>query len=103
MTQLDFLTTTVAGGTRTIESNALPNHETGDFPNAGNPNTISEQDRTWTLTTNPVYTGVAQAVRETGVALNGIKFEPGTAESVTCASGEIDTTVIDGFRMMPPV
>lgn len=79
---------TVQDGTRVIESNTLPNHETGDFPNSGNPNTISVQDRTWTLTTDPVYTGQATTTRETGVALNGVKFEPGTGESVSCSSGE---------------
>ena len=43
--------------TRTIESNALPNHETGEFPNPGNPNTISEQDKSWTFTTEPIFVG----------------------------------------------
>jgi len=80
---------TVDGTTRTIESNTLPNHETGDFPNSGNPNTISEQDRSWTLTTDPTYTGQVSIVREIGVALNGVKFEPGTAESTECSSGEV--------------
>lgn len=75
--------------TRTIESNALPNHETGEFPNPGNPNTISAQNKSWTLTTEPTFVGSATPVRETGVAVNGIKFEPGTAERATCASGEV--------------
>ena len=79
---------TVDGGARIIRSNTLPNHETGDFPNSGNPNAISTQDKTWTLTTEPTFTGQAQAVREPGVALNGVKFEPGTAESVPCSTGE---------------
>ncbi|MDG1366762.1 MAG: hypothetical protein P8P85_06870, partial [Acidimicrobiales bacterium] len=35
------VTVTVADGTGTIEANAPPNHETGVFPNDGNPNTIS--------------------------------------------------------------
>lgn len=82
------VTVTVDGDTRTIGSNTLPNHETGDFPNSGNPNTISEQDSSWTLTTDPTYTGQVSIVRETGVALNGVKFEPGTAESTECSSGE---------------
>ena len=79
---------TVDGGTRIITSNTLPNHETGDFPNSGNPNAIAAQDKTWTLTTEPAFTGQAQVVREPGVALNGVKFEPGTAESVPCSTGE---------------
>ena len=82
------VTVTVDGATRIIASNTLPNHETGDFPNSGNPNAISAQDKTWTLATEPTFTGQAQVVREPGVALNGVKFEPGTAESVPCSTGE---------------
>lgn len=78
-----------AAQTRTIESNALPNHETGEFPNAGNPNTITAQDRTWVYPTEPVFTGVATFAMTPGVALSGVKFEPDTAERATCASGEI--------------
>ena len=73
---------------RSIASNALPNHTTGDFPNSGNPNRISEQDVIHEFTTKPVYTGSSTEVLTTGVAINGVKFEPGTAESVACASGE---------------
>ena len=83
-----MVTVRVSGTTRSIVSNALPNHETGDFPNPGNPNTISAQDRAWELTTEPVYMGTPTLVREIGVALNGVKFEPGTGESVNCATGE---------------
>ncbi len=78
------VTVTVEGDSRTIVANALPDHETGQFPNAGNPNTISEQDVTYQYTTNPVFTGDATEARTTGVAVNGVKFEPGTAETVTC-------------------
>ena len=35
-----------AAGTRTMVSNTLPNHDIGTFPNPGNPNTPSAQDRT---------------------------------------------------------
>jgi hypothetical protein len=38
---------TVDGSTRTIETNTLPDHETGEFPNEGNPNTISAQDASY--------------------------------------------------------
>jgi len=79
---------TIKDGERTIETNALPNHKTGIFPNEGNPNTISSQERTYTFPVHPKYTGKAQWVREPGVALNGIKFEPETAEVVECESGE---------------
>nr|WP_321223089.1 YHYH protein [uncultured Psychroserpens sp.] len=81
-------TVTLNGDTRTMVTNALPNHKTGDFPNSGNPNTISAQNKTYTFPVTPKYTGQAQWVREPGVALNGIKFEPGTAEVVVCDTGE---------------
>ena len=83
-----MVTVTVAEGVRTIETNALPDHETGEFPNAGNPNTITEQDLTWTFPVEPVMTGTPTEVRVTGVAVNGVKFEPGTAETMECATGE---------------
>ena len=82
------VTTTVTGSNRTIKTNALPDTRTGTFPNAGNPNTISAQDNTYTFTTEPTFVGDATPARTTGVAINGVKFEPGTAETVTCDSGE---------------
>lgn len=83
-----MVTVTVGDGVRTIVTNALPDHETGEFPNAGNPNVITEQDLTWAFPTEAVFTGAATGVRTSGVAVNGVKFEPGTGESVTCDSGE---------------
>ena len=83
-----MVTVTVDGATRTIVTNALPDHETGEFPNGGNPNTISAQDLTWVFPTEAVFTGSATFAMTPGVAVNGVKFEPATAESVTCDSGE---------------
>ena len=74
--------------TRTIVANAIPNHSTGEFPNDANPNAISEQSATYTYPLTPNFTGNAVEARIPGVALNGVKFEPGTAETFTCASGE---------------
>lgn len=79
----------VSGLTRTITSNALPNHVTGEFPNKGNPNTISAQSRKWVLPITPEFTGDSSWVREAGVAINGVKFEPETNERVACESGEV--------------
>ncbi|MEO1257457.1 MAG: YHYH protein [Bacteroidota bacterium] len=79
---------TIKGDQRTMVTNALPNHDTGTFPNQGNPNTIRAQKRTYVFPVNPKYTGVAKWAREPGVALNGVKFEPQTAEVVACESGE---------------
>jgi len=82
------VTVTVSDGVRTIDTNALPNHETGEFPNSGNPNAISAQDASWSFPAEPTWTGIAADTRVSGVALNGVKFEPGTAETISCSSGE---------------
>lgn len=46
-------TVTEAGGDRTIVSNGIPNHNVGEFPNNGNPHTISTQDKTFVIDANP--------------------------------------------------
>lgn len=43
----------VSGSDRTITANSIPDHNTGEFPNTGNPHTISAQSATFTITTNP--------------------------------------------------
>ena len=40
---------TIEGDTRVMVTNALPNHDTGEFPGVGNPNTISAQNRTYRI------------------------------------------------------
>ena len=80
---------TISNEFRNIVSNAIPNHITGSFPNSGNPHTITEQNKIWKFPLNGIFTGTPKDVREPGVALNGIKFEPGTAETVSCNSGEV--------------
>jgi hypothetical protein len=78
----------IKGDERVMVTNSLPNHKTGAFPNQGNPNSISAQNKTYSFPLIPKYTGKAQWMREPGVALNGIKFEPQTAEVVVCETGE---------------
>lgn len=65
---------------RYIESNGIPDHSTGKFPNSGNPNSISEQNHKYRVPLNPVKTDRASSVHLVGVATNGIPMEPGTAE-----------------------
>ena len=90
-------TTVVVDSTvRTIVTNSLPNHETGSFPNSGNPNTITGQSNTWVFPASITYLGEPNRVRETGVGLNGVKFEPGTAEVAVCATGE--SYAIEGLQ-----
>lgn len=78
----------IEGNERVMESNGLPNHATGDFPNSGNPNAISEQDLEYRFPFEPVYVWNSAWSREPWVALNWVKFEPETAERVECTSGE---------------
>jgi hypothetical protein len=95
------VTVMVDATSRTITSNALPNHETGEFPNSGNPNTISSQNSTYTFTTVPTFTGLETQTQIIGVAINGVKFEPGTAETVTCGNG--DTYRVEGLQNTFPL
>lgn len=99
LVDMDFGTSvsvSVEGGVRTIVANSLPDHATGEFPNSGNPNTISEQSLVLEYPANPVYTGNAGFSQQPGIAVNGVAFEPGTAETVTCESGE--TYRIEGLQ-----
>jgi len=82
-------TVTIADGNRIIKTNALPNHEVGTFPNPKNPNTISTQNSIYKITTTPKTTGTSKWARQPGVAVNGIKFEPQTAERFICETGEV--------------
>ncbi|GAB5388387.1 MAG: hypothetical protein Alpg2KO_13550 [Alphaproteobacteria bacterium] len=76
------ISTRISGQTRVIEANGLPNHATGSFPNRNNPNSIRAQSYRFTVPANPQLTGRARAATGTrfGVALNGVVFDPGTAE-----------------------
>lgn len=66
---------------RYIKSNGLPDHDTGQFPNSNNPNTISEQNHNYRVTLNPKINSSTTEVRLSGVSLNGLPLEPGTAET----------------------
>ncbi|MBK66818.1 MAG: hypothetical protein CMP22_01645 [Rickettsiales bacterium] len=64
-----------------IESNGIPEHATGNFPNRENPNAISAQRHRFRVTQTPnIADRVSTRVPVIGVALNGIPIEPGTAE-----------------------
>lgn len=69
------------GGYRIIESNGIPVHKTGTFPNRGNPNRISEQRHEYRVTMKPKANDAPTPARgKFGVGLNGVPFDPGTAE-----------------------
>lgn len=67
---------------RYIHSNGLPEHATGKFPNENNPNAISAQKYRFRMPVSPKRTGRTTQMRAQpfGVALNGVVFDPGTAE-----------------------
>lgn len=73
---------TSGGAVRIITADGLPDHAPGAFPNANNPNTISTQSYSFSMPTEPVTNrSVTSTDRYVfGVALNGVIFDPATAE-----------------------
>ena len=73
---------TTNGAYRVIVSNGLPDHEPGQFPRRGNPNPIAAQSCQFRTALKPVAADktTPTAPSSFGVALNGVPFEPGTAE-----------------------
>lgn len=67
---------------RYIDSNGIPDHGTGTFPNRDNPNTISEQRHHFRMPVRPQRTGHSTplGMNPFGVAINGVPFDPGAAE-----------------------
>ena len=76
------VTITISAAERVITANGLPDHEPGAFPNSHNPNTISAQSYAFRVPLKPQTNATARGGRGAwfGVALNGVPFEPGTAE-----------------------
>ncbi len=70
------------GNYRYVESNGIPDHPTGQFPNRGNPNTISEQNYRFRMPLTGTYGEQTTWLKMSpfGVAINGVPFDPGTAE-----------------------
>jgi hypothetical protein len=73
---------TVSGGQRVIQANGLPDHTAGQFPRRGNPNRITAQQYHFRVSLKPQVSDRPTPVRGTvfGIALNGVPFDPGTAE-----------------------
>ena len=76
-----------------IEANGIPNHEVGLFPNRGNPHEIKEQRYRFEFETNPKPNRTSEPLHKEqergargapnmpfGIAINGVLFDPGTAE-----------------------
>jgi hypothetical protein len=75
-------TITIKGDKLIIESNGIPEHSVGRFPNPGNPHSITTQRHHYEMPLHPeVANETTPLIRQPwGVALNGIPFDPGTAE-----------------------
>jgi hypothetical protein len=71
-----------SGDKRIIEANGLPDYKPGQFPNRGNPNSISAQKYHFEMLLKPRENDEPRPIdRYTfGVAINGVVFDPGTAE-----------------------
>ncbi len=59
-----------------IQSNGIPDHETGHFPNADNPNTIRPQNYRFVIPLHPqrAETTTPTPMGPIGVAINGVPF-----------------------------
>ncbi len=77
--QVDIFT---RGNYRYIKSNGIPDHQHGRFPNRNNPNAIRPQNYDFRVPLRPKPAARVIAVERQafGVAINGILFDPGTAE-----------------------
>ena len=73
---------TVEGRVRRIRANGIPDHATGRFPNAHNPNTIQPQAYHYTVPVTPLKQPQPKAFRMQpfGVAVNGVVMDPFAAE-----------------------
>jgi len=72
----------IRDGYRWITSNGLPDHQAGQFPNRNNPNSIAPQEYKFRVALEPKTNDQPREARGAlfGVALNGVVFDPGTAE-----------------------
>lgn len=74
-------------GKRCYRSNGLPDHETGTFPNSGNPNAITAQNVSVCVTATPAKKANSKQHRGTiGIGINGVQFRPGTADFYDASS-----------------
>jgi hypothetical protein len=73
-----------------VNANGIPEHKVGRFPNRSNPHAIGEQRHNFKIPTNqkpsgrsiPLHNDTGHGPPNTpfGIALNGVLFDPGTAE-----------------------
>jgi hypothetical protein len=78
----NYVHITVTGGERVVSANGWPDHKPGEFPRPGNPNSISYQTYNFHLPLHPQIAAQPTPIAHSlfGVAINGVPFDPGTAE-----------------------
>ena len=83
---------TVSGDERTINVNGIANHLVGEFPNGGNPNTISIANNTYTIPLNPAVASNSTSGQGHifGVLFSGVVMDPYTAEFFVGSTGTIN-------------
>lgn len=80
VTSANDFSISVKGDLRCFSGDGLPDHNTGTFPNRGNPNGIRKQHVNSCVPANPIKTNQAKSVRGAiGMAVNGVQFRPTTA------------------------
>jgi len=63
-----------------VQSNGIPDHAVGAFPNAGNPHTIQPRAHSFSTPLTPAGVGASVPLGKFGIAVNGVPFDPGAAE-----------------------
>lgn len=76
------VTITVEGDRRVVRSNGIAGHDTGPFPNPGNPHPIEPQSYMFSLPVDPKPAAqpIFFQLGTFGVGINGVIFEPQAAE-----------------------
>ena len=69
-------------GVRIIDANGIPDHQTGAFPNHGNPNTISPQTAHYEIPLVPTVSEekISAKGKRIGVLFSGVEVDPFTNE-----------------------
>jgi hypothetical protein len=82
--------------TRALASNGIPDHAPGTFPSKGNPNTIRAQTISTSMPLAPAQKGTNTNAQIFGYALNGVKYEPGTAGTCTVTGADVSCNLANG-------
>ncbi len=74
--------TRIEGAYRIITANGIPDHQTGQFPNRGNPHAIAPQNYNYRVPAAPKAsrTRTPLGMHPFGIAVNGVIFDPRAAE-----------------------